>query len=165
MTAEEFIAHFKKKNKSDDMLNYLTCTFVILGALAMLCNSIGDGDYGSNALRLPLLLFAMSLYGYWRIGKQYAIREIKSPLPVTRKIEILESLLHTHKWKSLSKDGEIYTAFYSGTFLTDIHVYSFFDENKILLYATTPRIGGGFIDFGSSYRALKKVHKYFLEHL
>ena len=163
MTTKELKLLLRKEEKHNIITNYGICLFIF--SLAVWMSYKTYMQYNGRILFASIYTYVMSIYGFWRIDKQFTVKEIKSAIPVEQKVQILNKYLHTYKWKRLTIENSLYKGFYTGSFLTDIHIIAVFDEHKILLHATTARYSNGFIDIGTSHRALKKVHKYFIKHL
>ena len=113
-------------------------------------------------LFLPLICILPGLYGFWRIPKDYEVVYLSSNKPKLEKLEIVNRYLASLRIENQTITNDLIQCRYRTLFLNKVDLNIFIDEEKVLLNAQGVDQAGakGFIDFGLTYRATRKLKDY-----
>ena len=169
MTIEQFNQKIKKRDKFDDLLNYLTCIAFIALGLFFLYKIMEDGFNTSmkgvekyKVLLLPLIFILPGIYGFWRIPKDYEVISIRSKKTKDEKLKIITDYLSDLKIEQKTVDNDFIECRYRNFFFNKVDLRIFIDEQEILFNAQGVDQSGakGFIDFGLTRRATRRLKRY-----
>lgn len=163
MTVSEFKKILKAPNHFMDMIDYSLClTFIVIGLYF-----IQTLDSLLYAIPGGLVFILAGVYGFWRIPKNYIINRYASDLSSDKKIELIEQYLKTKKGFNYSVADDIIYYHYTGSFYSDVYIAVFVDDKQILVNVNGlgRQRGGGFLDFGLTFRARKRLQLYLSEKL
>lgn len=167
MTDQQFIRYLKSPDLFSIIMNYLICISTIFGGLLFLNRFFRlSASAHTNVLPLFAGIFLLSIgcYGLWRVAKDYKVIEVMSDCSLEEKKRLIDNYILLVNGHQITIDKAIVKFQYSNKYWNKVDVHIFIDENSFLLNAKSVSIGGtGFIDFGLSKRALKKVETYFRE--
>ena len=170
MTNLEFQKLVKDKRRKDDYFNYFLCIVFIAMGLYFFTKTINEiiqtqtydkgAKFGLFTVGLVPLIFG--LYGFWRIPKCYLTKTLFSNLPKLDKTKIIDNYFTNVKLTNRQDFNDLYEIQYQNKYLTYINVTIFIDNEKFLYYVTGADLRGskGFIDFGISKRATKRLTNY-----
>jgi hypothetical protein len=104
----------------------------------------------------------MGSYGFWRITIDYKVTSIFSLKKTDEKWKIIDEYLSQLKIESKSLNMGIVECRYKNKFLNKVDLTISVDDEKYLFNAHGVDIteAGGFIDFGLTRRATKKLKKH-----
>ena len=174
MTIEQFNQKIKKRDKFDDLLNYLTCIAFIALGLFFLFEIIDDGFNTSitgvekyKGLFLPLIFILLGIYGFWRIPKDYEVINLRSNRSKDEKSKIVNDYLSNLKIEQKTVDNDFIECRYRNLFFNKVDLRIFIDEQGILFNAQGVDQSGakGFIDFGLTRRATRRLKKHIKANL
>jgi len=174
MTKEQFTQRIKKRDKFDDILNYFVCVAFVLFGLCISYVIIDDDLNTSNILTgkykgllISIYLILLGMYGFWRIPKDYEVMNIRSNKSKDEKSKIINDYLSNLKMEQKTVDNGFIECRYRNMFFNKVDLRIFIDEHGILFNAQgVDQYGGkGFIDFGLTRRATKRLEKYIRANL
>lgn len=154
MTEKELCKKLKKADLICYALNYFSCIFALAIALVVLREAILKPGFEEGYL-ISFFFLLMSIYGFWRIPKQYSVTKIPSQQSVPEKEIVVGMLSSQFRRSALSKDDNVYILSYSGKFGYTLECTLVLKESCFLINVRSP--GGGFVDFGASRRATKEM--------
>jgi hypothetical protein len=169
MTIEQFNQKIKKRDKFDNLFNYLICSVFIALGLFLLFKILDDGFNNSisgveryEMLLLPLICILPGIYGFWRIPKDYKLNSIRSNKTIDEKLKIITEYLSDLKIEQKTVDNNFIECRYENIFLNKVDLRIFIDEQEILFNAQGVDQSGatGIIDFGLTSRATRRLKKY-----
>lgn len=163
MTVRDFKKILKAPNHFMDMIDYGLClTLIVIGLYF-----IQTFDSLLYAIPCGLVFILAGVYGFWRIPENYIVNRYASDLSRDKKIELIEQYLKTKKGFNYSVADDIIYYHYTGSFFADVYLVLYADDSQLLVNVNglgTPR-GTGFMDFGLTFRARKRLQLYLNEKL
>ncbi|WP_423149731.1 hypothetical protein [Rubrolithibacter danxiaensis] len=168
MTYDQFKNTIRRPSKFDDTLNYVTCIAFIAAGLFFAYRIYVDGFSHERGLEkykillLPLIFILPGLYGFWRISKDYEVVYISSDKPKSEKLEIINRYLSNLRVENQTITNDLIRCRYRNVFFNKVDLSIYIDEEKVLLNAQGVDQAGakGFIDFGLTYRAARRLKTY-----
>ena len=174
MTIDQFRQTLKKPEKTDVLLNYLTCIFFIGGGLWFIYDLVTNGFYHPELgnrkyliLIFPLTFVIIGICGFWRIPKDYQIGCINSLKPIEEKWTVVNEYLSQLKIRSKKIESTQIECIYRNKYLNSLVISMHLDKDKILYNVRSfdPTINKGFVDLGLSKRGTKRLKKFLEDRL
>lgn len=106
------------------------------------------------------VLYFMGLYGLWRIHAGYNFIVLSSALPIEDKREIVNRAFERMNKKAPEMTGESITFHYKGFLWSAFDVAILLDNENFYINAQSWKdYNGGMVDFGTSYRLMKRIRR------
>lgn len=168
MTKHEFKKILVNKDRYNYIGNYILCSVLFLCGLFFIYLIFDYKLLPSNkgidylTLILPSFLCSLSIYGFWRIRKDYDIIELYQKDDVASKYELFQSYLSLKEVVSNDKMDSLLIARYKNKYLNKVDLYFYADNDKLLtnIRGVSQYGGLGFVDFGLTKRAKNNFIKF-----
>lgn len=106
------------------------------------------------------VLYFMGLYGLWRIHAGYKFITLCSALPIDDKRVIVKRAFERMNKKVPEMTGESITFRYKGFLWSVFDVTILLDNENFYINAQSRKdLDGGMVDFGTSYRLMRRIRK------
>ena len=166
MTAESLRKKLKKDNAFDIAFNY--CAITAFGGFGVYL--FFDILFTHHIIRqpsnliylVPAFFILFAIYGFWQIPRDFIVVQIDSTKSMEEKRTIIDSYF-TNKTGNVRVNKDSARFLYPGNIFLDLRVNIYFDEKKVIFNVHAVNMKGqssGFIDFGMTRRAMKKLRWY-----
>jgi len=166
MNESEFKKIITHEKKSDNTVNYILCTGLIIMGFYFLMKIYNDFDptKGNEVfliLPIPFILFCAGFYGLWRIPKDYFVSIVSSTQTISKKENLIDDYLKLSKHKIIwrEKTDNIIDVRYRNIFWNYVDLKIYVDNDKFMFNAQGADLTSakGIIDFGLTRRANNKL--------
>jgi len=158
--------------KANQWEYFISFSAIALGIIAQCLVLATDWPESKNRGEIPgglteiqfasifFVLHLFGLYGLWRIHAGYNFISLTSKLSIAEKIKIVNRAFERMNKELPEMKGESLTFYYKGFLGSAFDVTILLDNDNFYVNAQSWKgYIGGFIDFGTSYRLMKRIRQ------